>query len=76
MAALKLQTVGSPLSGVNVPSCPGYRARLSTEAFKGILRGKSNGSLDKDKAKAKEAKDGERSLPFLGASKLYLEHVL
>ncbi|CAE7614492.1 Cacna1s, partial [Symbiodinium sp. CCMP2456] len=28
-------------------------------AFKGILRGKSNGSLDKDKAKAKEAKDAD-----------------
>jgi len=32
-------------------------------AFKGILRGKSNGSLDKDKAKAKEAKDGMQHRP-------------
>ena len=51
------------------------RATCSTEAFKGILRGKSNASLDKEKAKAKEAKDSERSL-LLEASKLSLERVL
>ncbi|CAE7748709.1 unnamed protein product [Symbiodinium sp. CCMP2592] len=38
-------------------------------AFKGILRGKSNGSLDKDKAKAKEAKDGDAAPSTAPAAK-------